>query len=129
MSKTLDSHNRTPSRQFPLPRSTFCSLGFAVFLGFAIWNLELSAFAFLKPERPPLPEVDVRVTPLVPPVSEIQRDAVRQLTARLPQVKVDFHSLLGSPALVSARERFLTGSNGTGGAIPSAVNPASADPY
>src|SRR3954463_12980429 len=67
-----------------------------------------STWAFIQPRRAPLPEIDLRIVPPEPPISETQKAAVAELRSRLPQVHVDFHSIIGSPALISARERFLS---------------------
>jgi hypothetical protein len=104
----------------------WCGLSVAVLLFFA-----QPAAGFIQPRRSPLPEIDLRIVPVAPPVSDAQKAELEQLHSRLPQARVDFHSLLGSPALISARDRFLTSRSG-GPTVPSAVSLAafnSTDPH
>ncbi len=78
-----------------------------------------------------LPNFDTRIQPgSRPPVSEPQREAVARLRLLMPQAKVDFHELIGSPKLVGANSGFLTGPNGTGKAVsPRLAGSLAADPY
>lgn len=52
--------------------------------------------------------------------SSAQQQALVRLRARLPQVRVEFDSLIGSPKSISSGVQFLSGPNGQGQAIPRA---------
>src|SRR5689334_23281237 len=84
-------------------------LGWSCFL-FAQFPQPAEAFA--TPRRAPLPEIDLRIVPPAPPISQSQKAAAEHLRTRLPQFRVDFHPLLGSPALIFVRESFLASRDG-----------------
>ncbi len=78
-----------------------------------------------------LPNFDSRKPPgLRTPVSEPQREALARLLWLVPEIKVDFHELIGSPRSVTASSGFLTGADGAGKALSTRVAGSfAADPY
>ncbi|HKW28451.1 MAG TPA: M36 family metallopeptidase, partial [Verrucomicrobiae bacterium] len=89
-------------------------IAFISFFLFAAKNLTGGA-----PALAPLPNFDKRANGLqvVTQVSPDQHSVVEQLRARLPSAHVDFDPITGAPKIISAGERFLTGTNGLGAAI------------
>src|SRR5207253_525947 len=77
-----------------------------------------NSLASIAPQRPMLPDFDKR-NPR-PPMAA-QKAAAQYLTSLLPQARVDFEPLLGTPKLVSVSEGFLTGVNGIGKAVSTAT--------
>ncbi len=90
-----------------------------VFVSFAA----TTARAFIEPAGNRLADFDGRMAKRGEPasVSEEQQVELIALRKQLPELQVDFDSLTGAPRLVSARDGFLTGSNG-----PASVAPAGA---
>ena len=91
-----------------------------------------SAWAQSAPANAPLPNFDKRTAAAPAPAlagvlpagqtsatrwSAPQQQAISVLRDRVPRLTVDRHALLGSPRDISAREGFLTGPDGAGGAI------------
>lgn len=106
--------------------------------GVLIVFISLSLFAprnlaWGSPALVPLPNFDKRVNGLQVEarVSPDQHSVVEQLRARLPSAHVDFDPITGAPKIISAGERFLTGTNGLGGVIAagSYAGIAAGDPY
>jgi uncharacterized repeat protein (TIGR01451 family) len=71
----------------------------------------------------PLPSFDKRTDGLQAGdvVSGNQRAAVEQLRLRLPLARVDFDPVTGAPKMISAGDKFLSGTNGQGRAISAAT--------
>src|ERR1700722_7319326 len=77
---------------------------------------DVSAAAF--PNPPQLPDFDARTQNASLPASPAvdRAPALANLKARVPDVKVDFDEITGSPAWIRSEQGFLTGTNG-GGAV------------
>src|ERR1017187_10290928 len=90
------------------------------FLSFVFFCFANMALAFLPPADPPLPDYDKRVGTAsgLEVVSQAQRLAVERLRLRQPHIQVEFDRITSSPKSVLARDAFLSGSHGLGGAIP-----------
>ena len=72
--------------------------------------------------RPPLPNYDKRATAPAPLAANVstnaqQEQAAAALKARVPSARVTKDRLLGTPSLVGATRGFLTGPEGSGGAV------------
>jgi len=78
-------------------------------------------FAALQPANPQLDDFDKRTgtSSQQATVSPDQKPALDQLHARQPRVRVEFDPVTGSPKSIEATSEFLSGSNGTGRALPS----------
>ncbi len=89
-------------------------------LGMLLLVLSLSDVLASSPQpESELPDFDQRLEILAqsaPPVPD-HRAALAKLKTRLPDVRVDFDELLGSPKWISSAHGFLTGPNGGGGVI------------
>jgi len=90
------------------------------------------ALAATLPTRPELPDFDVRTqnaSALAVPTVD-RAPALANLKARVPDVKVDFDDITGSPAWIRSERGFLTGTNG-GGAVSSQTlaRYSAADPH
>jgi hypothetical protein len=93
-------------------------LGTALLCGLPLLSDLTGASAAAYPTRPHLQDFDAR-TQNAPPQTTAAFDhapALANLTARVPDVKVDFDEITGSPAWVRSAQGFLTGTNG-GGAV------------
>lgn len=99
-------------------------------LGFFTLGISVS-WAFRAPDRPPLPNVDVRTKPgAAAKPSAAQKAAVKQLRGELPTAKADFDPITGGPKFITGGREFLTGPNGAGKAVPSAAaQQFAADPH
>ncbi len=91
------------------------------------------ASAATAPTRPQLPDFDLRTqTKSIPAVSAAtnRASAIGKLAARVPDARVDFDDITGSPAWVRSEHGFLAGTNGGGAFSAQALArfPAS-DPY
>jgi hypothetical protein len=75
--------------------------------------------AFQPPEQPTLPNIDKReaVAPRQQGAIADQTKALTELRAQVPQIKVDFDPLIGSPKFVSVAGGLLSGPDGAGKAI------------
>jgi hypothetical protein len=89
----------------------------------SLFLLAAKSPAFAPAARTPLPDFDRRTDGLQAgaAVSGDQRSAVEQLRARLPSARVDFDPVTGAPKMISAGDRFLSGTNGQGRAISATV--------
>lgn len=91
------------------------------------------AYAFQTPSREPLPDIDLRRAPAVTgeaPTS-LQAAAVGAFQTWVPDIKVDFDSLSGSPRSIASTTAFLTGPAGEGYGVSAATlaKIAADDPY
>ncbi len=88
-----------------------------------LFMLTASGRAFGPSAAASLPDLDRRVEGLQTSnaVSGDQQTAVEQLRVRLPSVRVDFDPVTGGPKMISAGDKFLSGTNGQGRAISAAV--------
>ena len=77
--------------------------------------LASSGLAFMQPKQEPLPNFDKR-NGAASPTAE-QSAASARLHKRLPAARVEFNRVTGVPEFISARDGFLTGTNGTGRAV------------
>ena len=78
--------------------------------------------AFMPPVNPPLPNFDKRAEVAASQVvSREQRRAVELLQARQPHAHVEFDPITGGLKSVWSGKAFLTGSNGSGAAVPAAT--------
>src|SRR5512140_3685997 len=102
-----------------------------LFLGFFTLGISLSSWAFRAPDRPPLPNVDVRAKPgAAAKPSAAQAAALNQLRTVLPAAKADFDPITGGPKFITGGREFLTEPNGAGKAVPSAAaQQFAADPH
>ena len=75
--------------------------------------------AFGPSTAEPLPDFEKRTEGLQAgsAVSDDQRSAAVELRARLPSSRVDFDPVTGAPKMISAGDKFLSGTNGQGRAI------------
>ncbi|MFN7141567.1 MAG: hypothetical protein ACK4UN_19750, partial [Limisphaerales bacterium] len=76
-----------------------------------------SAFGFREPDRPVLPNFDKRQQRQADLPQE-KKNAVGKLKQRLPQARIDFDEIVGAPRHIHGGDRFLTGPNAQGGAVP-----------
>jgi uncharacterized repeat protein (TIGR01451 family) len=85
--------------------------------------LAVKSPAFGPSAAAPLPNFDKRADGLQTgdPVSGDQRSAEEQLRVRLPSARVDFDPVTGTPKMISAGDKFLSGTNGQGRAIAAAT--------
>ena len=101
-------------------------------LGGSIHLFGLISAAAAYPTRPQLPDFDARTQNALPaaPPAVGRAPALAKLTARVPDVKVDFDEITGSPAWIRSEQGFLTGTNG-GGAVsaPALARFSAADPH
>ena len=92
-----------------------------------------TGFAFLPPANPPLPNLDKRQKRAPQPAAlpADQAAAVAELRAQVPNLRVDFEPVTGSPKSISAVEGFLSGQDGQGKGIStgSLAGFAADDPY
>ena len=93
-------------------------LGTALLCGLPRLLGPTGASAAAYPTRAHLPDFDSRVQNASPqtPASVDHAPALANLKARVPDVKVDFDEITGSPAWIRSEQGFLTGTNG-GGAV------------
>ena len=79
-------------------------------------------WAFLPPERAPLPNIDPHVATGAgaAAVTAEQRAEVAELRSHLPRARVDFDEVTGGPVMVSVLDGMLTGAAGRGPALPPA---------
>ena len=77
----------------------------------------LDANAFRKPDKAPLPDMDVRqkAGTNLPPTE--RKASLAHMQSLQPGVKTSFDPLIGSPRLVASAESFLSGRNGSGRGI------------
>src|SRR5664279_5758595 len=90
------------------------------FLWCIFFSLANMALAVLPPANSPLPDYDKRVGTASgrEVVSPTQQLAVERLRLREPHIQVEFDPITSGPKSITARDAFLSGSRGLGGAIP-----------
>ena len=93
------------------------------FLGFTLLLSLTKGWAFLPPSSAPLPDIDRRtqIEAGTEAVTAGQKAAAAELRAQLPGARVDFDTVSGAPAMVSAVDTLLTGPQGRGLAITPAA--------
>ncbi|MDB6064476.1 MAG: hypothetical protein JWR26_684 [Pedosphaera sp.] len=110
------------------------AFGFILLAGAASLLLGANPTFALEPKlKPELPNFDQRMEDNLDaafPTSD-QTLALTELKSVIPDVRVDFDELLGSPAWITSARGFLTGSNGVGLAVSPGTleNFPGADPY
>ncbi len=92
----------------------------SVFLGG--WLIGAGVFAATIPDREPLPNFDSREkSAAAAPPTGTRKKARESLRSRLPEVDVDFDEVSGAPKFIRSPRGFLSGRNGSGGAISAAA--------
>jgi Fungalysin metallopeptidase (M36)/Calx-beta domain/Fungalysin/Thermolysin Propeptide Motif len=106
--------------------------GIALFGGWSLLPGPTGALAATLPTRPQLPDFDVRTQTQSSSAGATpdRASALAKLAARVPDARVDFDNITGSPAWIRSENGFLTGTNGGGAFSAQALArfPAN-DPY
>lgn len=115
------------------PSRTLCRVAVLAALACFVCGATLPAWAVLPPKHESPRDFDLRQGRLLKTTAPLpeQRDEVRKLQSAMPECRVDFDPLLGSPKYVRTLDGFLSGPDAQGRGISAAAALAvpGTDPY